>query len=226
MPLVAVGLATAFGLAPEVATVCAGNSSKVMTFFAGGNMALSVAMTTISTLLAPVVTRTIMRLLAGREVPVEFWAMAGSIFRIVVVPVVSGLLFERVLRRRQAMADRLLPRVVIAATCLVNGIITANSREALLTMGGTLVVVEVLPNFFGYLVGYAGGRMFGLDVRDSATIAMQVGIRNGGLAAGLAYDLLKSSNAALASAVFGTVQNASGAMVASYFRRRLEGPRT
>ena len=228
MPFVAVGLAAAFGLAPEVATgvllvgaVCAGNSSNVMTFFAGGNMALSVAMTTMSTLLSPVVTPTVMRLLADREVPVEFGAMLTSIVRIVLVPVVGGLLFEQVLRRRQAMADRWLPRVVITATCLVNGIITANSREALLTMGATLVLVEVLHNFLGYLVGYAGARALGLDMRDAATMAMQVGIRNCGLATGLAFDVFKSSNAALASVVFGTVQNASGAMVASYFRRHI-----
>ncbi len=221
MPLVAVGLATGSGLAPEVATgvllvgaVCAGNSSNVMTFFAGGNMALSVAMTTLSTLLAPLVTPTLMRLLAGKEVPVEFGAMAGSIARIVVLPVVGGLLLERVLRRRQAMADRWLPRVVITATCFVNGIITANSREALLTMGGTLVVVEFLHNGLGYLVGYAGARAFGLERRDAATMAMQVGIRNGGLATGLAYDVLKSSNAALASVVFGTIQNATGPLLA------------
>ena len=227
MPPVAVGLATMFGLAPEVATgvllvsaVCAGNSSNVMTFFAGGNMALSVAMTTTSTLLAPVVTPTLMRLLAGREVPVEFGAMAGSIARIVVLPVMGGLLFERVLRRRQALADRWLPRVVIAATCLVNGIITANSRDALLAMGGTLVLVELLHNGLGYLVGYAGARVFGLDVRDAATMAMQVGIRNGGLATGLAYDVLKSSNAALASVVFGTIQNASGPLLAGYLKSK------
>ena len=63
--------------------------------------------------------------------------------------------------------------------------------------------------------------MLGLDMRDAATMAMQVGIRNCGLATGLAFDVLKSSNAALASVVFGTVQNASGAMVASYFRRHI-----
>ena len=228
MPLVAVGLATLFGLAPEVAAgvllvgaVCAGNSSNVMTFFAGGNMALSVAMTTTSTLLAPVVTPTLMRLLAGREVPVEFGVMAGSIARIVVFPVAGGILFERLLRRRQERANVWLPWVVITATCFVNGIITANSREALLSMGGTLVVVEVLHNGLGDLVGYAGARMFGLDLRDAATMAMQVGIRNGGLATGLAYDVLKSGPAALASVVFGTIQNASGPLLASYLKSRM-----
>ncbi len=214
----------AFGLAPEVATgvllvgaVCAGNSSNLMTFFAGG-MALSVALTTLSTLLAPVVTPTLMGLLVGKEVPVEFGALAGSIGRIVVLPVMGGFLIERVLRRRQAVSDRWLPWVVITTTCFLNGIITANSREALLTIGGTLVLVELLHNGLGYLVGYAGARGFGLDRWYAATMAMQVGIRNGGLATGLAYDVLKRRNAALASVVFGTIQNAPGPLVAAFLR--------
>lgn len=227
MPFTGAGLAAAFRLPAEVGagvvlvgSVCAGNSSNVMTYFAGGNMALSVSMTTLSTLLAPLATPAFMQLLAGRSVPVDAGALAWSIIRIVVVPVTAGVLAERWLRSRKGAAERWIPRLVIAATCLVNAIITANSRDALLSIGIALVCVEVLHNFAGYSLGYLGGRLFRLDRRDCITMAMQVGIRNGGLAAGLAYDVLKSSNAALASVVFGTVQNASGALVASFLRKR------
>lgn len=229
MPLTGAGLAAAFVLPVDVTagvvlvgSVCAGNSSNVMTFFAGGNMALSVTMTTLSTLLAPVTTPAFMQLLAGRIVPVDFWGLAWSIVRIVVVPISAGVLAERLLRSRKGAADLWITRCVIAATCLVNAIITASSRDALLSIGIALVCVEVLHNFAGYLLGYSGGRLFGLNRRDSVTMAMQVGIRNGGLATGLAYDVLKNSNAALASVVFGTVQNASGALVSSFLRRRQE----
>ncbi len=229
MPVLAAGLARLFELPPDVSTgvvlvgsVCAGNSSNVMTYFAGGNLALSVSMTTLSTLLAPVFTPALMRLLAHRDVPVEFSVLAFSILRIVVLPVIAGLIAERFLQRHKAAADRFLPVVVITATCFVNAIITANSRQALLTIGLTLVLVESLHNFIGYGIGYAGGRAFGLDPRDSATMAMQVGIRNGGLATGLAYDVLKSTNAALPSVIFGTLQNASGALLASFLKTTLE----
>ena len=229
MPFVAAGLARLFQLPPDlsagvvlVGSVCAGNSSNVMTYFAGGNMALSVSMTTLSTLLAPVFTPTLMRLLAHRDVPVEFSALAFSILRIVVIPVMAGLIAERLLRRHKAAADRLIPLLVITATCLVNAIIAANSREALLSIGLTLVLVESLHNSIGYGIGYTGGRAFGLNPCDSATMAMQVGIRNGGLATGLAYDVLKSTNAALPSVIFGTVQNATGALVASFLKPILE----
>jgi len=228
MPFVAAGLAGLFQLPPEVGagvvlvgSVCAGNSSNVMTFFAGGNMALSVAMTTISTLLAPLATPTLMRLLVHRDVPLEFGALAASILRIVVVPVIAGLICERLLRRRKGLVDHWLPRLVITATCMVNAIITANSRQALLSIGLTLIVVELLHNFIGYGVGYTGARLSGCNKRDAATMAMQVGIRNAGLATGLAYDVLRSGPAALAGVVFGTVQNASGALLASFFRKRI-----
>lgn len=233
MPFTAAGLAAAFALPAEVGagavlvgSVCAGNSSNVMTYFAGGNLALSVAMTTLSTLLSPLATPALMKLLAGHAVPVHFAALFWSIVRIVVLPVTAGAIGERLLRTRKGAADRWVSRLVIAATCLVNAIITANSRDALLSIGLALVCVEILHNFAGYTLGYAGGRLFGLSTRDSATMAMQVGIRNAGLATGLAYDVLRSSNTALPSVVFGTVQNASGALVAWAFRKHQETSET
>lgn len=229
MPFSALGLATLFQLPAEVTAgvvlvgaVCAGNSSNVMTFFAGGNLALSLAMTTLSTLLAPLTTPTFMKLLAGQSVPVDFAALSWSIVRIVVIPITAGVLTERLLRSHKALADRWVTRLAILATCLTNAIITANSREALLSIGLLLVCVEILHNFCGYALGYAGGRLFGLSARDCVTMSMQVGIRNAGLASGLAYDVLKSGNAALASVVYGTVQNASGAIVSLFFRKQLE----
>ena len=229
MPFLVAGLAMLFALPADVGagvvlvgSVCAGNSSNVMTYFAGGNLALAVTMTTLSTLLTPVVTPMLMQLLVGRVVPVDSVALSWSIVKIVVAPMTAGLVCERLLRGHKEMAERWLPRFVIAATCLVNAIITANSREALLTIGLALVAVELLHNVSGYAVGYGGALLFGLDARDSTAMAMQVGIRNGGLATGLAYDVLHSGNAALASVVFGAVQNASGALMASVLRKRLE----
>jgi len=227
MPLTAAGLAALFRFPPDVAagvilvgSVCAGNSSNVMTFFAGGNMALSLSMTTISTLLAPLTAPLFMMLLAGRTVQVDFLTLAWSIMKIVVVPVTAGVLAERLLRGHKAAAERWTALAVIAATCLVNAIITANSRDALLSIGPMLVCAEVIQNVAGYGLGYAGARLFGLDRRECITMAMQVGIRNAGLSAGVATDVMRSSNAALASVVYGTVQNASGAILSSLFRRR------
>lgn len=227
MPVTAAALAALFALPADVAagailvgSVCAGNSSNVMTYLAGGNLALSVAMTALSTLLSPLVTPTAMKFLAGHAITVDFSALSWSIVRIVVLPVAAGIFAARFLSPYQQLAERWIPRIVIAATCLVNAIITASSREALLTIGLALLAVELLHNLIGYALGYTGARLFGLPRRDAVAMAMQVGIRNAGLATGLAYDVLKSGNAALASVVFGTVQNSSGALMAWWFRRR------
>lgn len=185
MPFAAAGLAAAFQLPAEISagvvltgSVCAGNSSNVMTWFAGGNLALSVAMTTMSTLLAPLTTPFFMSILANRSVPVDSAALSWSIVRIVVFPILAGILCERLLRAHRARADRWISPAVITATCLINAIITAASREALLRTGALLIVVEVLHNLTGFVLGYAGGRLIRLDARDSSTMAMQVGIRN------------------------------------------------
>jgi len=227
MPFTGAALSSLFQLPADVSagviltgSVCAGNSSNVMTWFSGGNLALSVAMTTLSTLLAPLTTPLFMRILASRSVPLDFAALSWSIVRIVVLPLLLGLLCERLLHGHKAKAERWLPGLVIAATCLVNAIITAMSRDALLTTGLVLILVAVLHNLAGFVLGYAGARLLRLQSRDAYAVAMQVGIRNCGLAAGLAYDVLKSSNAALPSVLFGTVQNASGALIASYLRKR------
>lgn len=222
LPPLVLALTSLFALPPDVAAgailvsaVCAGNSSNVMTYFAGGNLALSVAMTTLSTLLTPLVTPALMQLLAGRHVPVEFAALSWSIVKLVAVPMTAGLLCAPLLGARAAAW---LPRFVIAATCLVNAIITANSRPALLTIGFALIAVELLHNLAGYTLGYAAARLCRLAPPDATAMAMQVGIRNGGLATGLAYDVLHTPNAALGSVVFGTIQNASGALLASLLR--------
>lgn len=226
MPVLAWTMAQWSGLPPDVgagiilvSAVCAGNSSNVMTFFAGGNLELSVTMTTLSTLLTAAATPILMQLLAGRAVPVDMLGLSWSIIKFVVIPISAGLYCERFLRRHKAMAETWLPRIVIVATSLTNAIISANAREALLAMGLLLALIELTHNVLGFTIGFWGARWAGLPRADAVAMAMQVGIRNGGLATGLATDVLKSSNAALAAVVFGTIQNALGALLASRLNR-------
>jgi BASS family bile acid:Na+ symporter len=191
-----------------------------MVYLAKGSIALSVTMTTCSTLLAPVMTPLAMKVLAGQYVPISFVDMMIEILYMIIVPIAAGLLFNKLFHGRMEWVDRALPVVSMAAICLIIAIITAISRDKLLEVGLLLIVAAMLHNTIGYVLGYAGARAFGLDEVVARTVAFEVGLQNGGMASGLAINVLKSADAALAPAVFGPWMNISGSALASYWRRK------
>jgi len=123
-------------------------------------------------------------------------------------------------RRPDAWLDRALPLLSMAGICLIVAIITSRSREQLLTVGGALLLAAVLHNAIGYFFGYWLTRALRLDETTCRTIAIEVGMQNGGMASGLAMSVLKSADAALAPAIFGPWMNISGSILASWWRRR------
>ncbi|HVP89913.1 MAG TPA: bile acid:sodium symporter family protein [Terriglobales bacterium] len=116
--------------------------------------------------------------------------------------------------------DKTLPVVSMAGICLIIAIITAQSRNELLAVGPLLVLAAVLHNGTGYGLGYAGARLARLDESACRAVAMEVGMQNGGMASGIAVDVLKSTSAALAPAIFGPWMNISGSLLAGWWRRR------
>jgi bile acid:Na+ symporter, BASS family len=236
MPFVGKGLATIFTPNPEVAAgmvligSCPGGvASNVMTYLARGNVALSVTMTSCSTLAAPLMTPLMTGLLAGTYVEVRFVEMMLSIINMIIVPIVAGLLVNALLThlsRLSAVAAlistgimRYLPLVSMFSICFIIGIITALSRDDLLA-GGFVVLILVavaLHNAIGYLLGYWGGKGLGLSTNDARTVAIEVGLQNGGMASGLAIGVLRSQLAALPPAVFGPWMNMTGAALASWW---------
>jgi BASS family bile acid:Na+ symporter len=108
----------------------------------------------------------------------------------------------------------------MAAICFIIAIIAANSRDELLSVGFLLIFAAMVHNTVGYALGYLGARTLRLNETDSRTVAIEVGMQNGGMAVGLAIDVLKSTNAALAPAIFGTWMNISGSTLASWWRER------
>ena len=183
MPVSGFALASVFGFQGEVAAgiVLVGASpggvaSNVMTYLAGGNVPLSVTMTACSTLLSPVMTPLAMRLLAGRFVPIEFWPMMVSIFTMIIVPIVAGLMVNRLLRGR-AWMHRALPIVSMVGICAIITIITASSRDKLLSVAVALVAVVVLHNAVGYVLGYFGARLLRLPSVTPARCRSKSGCR-------------------------------------------------
>lgn len=231
MPVAGFTIAKALGLEPMVAagvvligSVSGGVASNVMTFLARGNLALSVTMTACSTMMSPLLTPFAMKVLAGQYVPIPFFGMMLSIVKMVIIPVAIGLIANRLIRGRAPWLDRLLPVAAMAAICFVVAITVAASRDKLLEVGLILIMASILHNSFGFAAGYWGARLLGLNETDARTVSIEVGLQNGGMAFGLAINVLRSSDAALAPAIFGAWMNVSGSALAYWWRGRPPEP--
>ena len=229
MPLLGWSIATVLRLPPEIAVgvilvgCCPGGvSSNVITYLAKGNVALSVTMTACTTLASPIMTTSLMYLLAGRSIPIDYFEMFRNICLTVFAPVIAGLIFNSLMNRWKlggASMDRYLAVVAMIAICLICGIIAANSSNDIKQVGPILLTAVLLHNLLGYLLGYGGAKMFGMNEADSRTIAIEVGLQNGGMAAMLATKVLKLSSAAIAPAIFAPVMNVTGSLLAAWWGR-------
>ena len=297
MPLTGYAIARTFGFPAEIAagvvlvgSVSSGVASNVIVYLARGNVALAVTVTACSTLVSPFMTPLLMKALASRLVPIDFFAMMIEVFNMVIVPVAAGLAAHRILyggrwvesvrhlaliavcgfglgagagllpaehlgslatlshgaligftliglvaltklvvsvwlRGPRDWMDKTLPLISMAGICVIIAIITARSRDRLLVVGPALVLAAILHNAVGYVLGYWLARAVRLDESACRTIAVEVGMQNGGMATGLAMTVLRSADAALAPAIFGTWMNISGSVLASWWRRRPVRPK-
>lgn len=222
MPLLALALSMMFGLEEAlmvgvvlVGTCPGGTSSNVISYMAGGDVALSVAMTTVSTLLAPILTPAITYMLIRQSVTFSPIGMFTSIVQVVILPITLGLLLKSIIKDKADVLEDYLPAVSsIAIACIVGGVIGGN-RERILASLGLIVVVVVLHNILGYLIGLGIGRLTGMDRRKSITIAVEVGMQNSGLATSLAASQFAAMPlAAVPGALFSAWHNVSGAVFA------------
>lgn len=226
MPAVGVSLAMASGLPPEIAAGIilvgcspSGLASNVMAYISGANLALSLTLTAVSTILAPILTPLYMSVLAGQFVPIDGVAMFISISKIVLLPIIAGLCFNHFLHGRFPRLDRAMPTLSMLSIAVIITIITAAGRDSLLAIGGILIVVVLLHNLCGYALGYGGAKLSGMDEAASRTIAFEVGMQNSGLASGIALEMGKVATMGLAPAVFSPLMNITGSSLATWWRR-------
>lgn len=224
MPMIGFAVANLFHFPPAIAAgiilvgCCpSGLASNVMCYLAKGNLALSVSVTTISTMVAPFLTPLLMRLLGGSFVEIDFWGMVWDITKIVIIPVVAGLVFHYVIHGKFKWLDKAMPLVSMAGIAIILTIITAAGRDNLLQVGALLVIATLLHNVLGYIMGYWSARLLRFHERDCRTIALEVGMQNAGLASGLALAMGKLATAGLAPAIFGPVMNITGSSLASWW---------
>jgi BASS family bile acid:Na+ symporter len=230
MPLMAWLMARATGLPAELAAgvilvgCCpSGVASNVVSYLAKANVALSVTLTAVITLLAPFTTPLLMKWLAGQLVPIDTLDMMGGIVRMVILPVMGGLLVNTVSRGKAKWLHRVMPPVSMAGIAFILAIITAAGRDQLLHLGWLLVLAAVVHNLSGYAFGYGLSRWLGLSERDCRTVAIEVGMQNSGLASGIALEMGRLATLGLPAAVFGPWMNVSGSLLASWWRSRPSG---
>ena len=226
MPLLGFGVAHLLGLSAVltagmilVGAAPGGTASNVMVYLAKGDTPLSVAMTSVSTLLAPVMTPLLVLGLVGESLPVSGWALFRSILQIVLVPVVVGLLLRLLLPRVVERCLDVLPLVSVLGITAVVLAVVAGSASTLLDVGFLLVLAVVLHNVCGLALGYGVGRVWRMPVPSRRAISIEVGMQNSGLAAALATVYFAPA-AALPAAIFSVWHNVSGSLLATYWSRR------
>lgn len=225
MPIVGFTLATLSGLPPEIAAGIilvgcspSGLASNVMAYISGANLALSLTLTAMSTLLAPFLTPLYMSLLAGEFVPIDSTAMFLSIIKMVILPIVAGLAFNHFFHGKFPRLDKAMPKVSMIGITIITTVITAAGRDDLLSIGAILIILVIIHNLMGFFLGYSSARVLGMDEASSRTIAFEVGMQNGGLASGIALEMGRVATLGLAPAVFGPVMNITGSSLAVWWQ--------
>ena len=292
MPLLGVFLAKVFLLPPEVAagvilvgSCSSGLASNVMTFMAKGNLALSVTLTALATVLAPVLTPLWMKLLAGSLIDINAFKMSMDIVKMVLVPILAAFVHDWLSSREKRTRGIVQVLSILAAIwiafLLLGGwqwmihavveptdgltnalsipgffaaailfgfvyhhavgvwpklkdwmpivsmigivyytlVTTAIGRDQLLEVGFVLVIVTLLHNLLGFFLGYWSSKALGMSRQDARTIAIEVGMQNGAMGAGIARSMGKLETVGLAATIFGPLMNITGSVLANHWRQ-------
>jgi BASS family bile acid:Na+ symporter len=229
MPAAAWLVAKALHMPPELATgmilvgsVASGTASTVMVYIARGDVALSITISSFSTIIGVVATPFLTRLYTDASIQVQIAPMMLSIVEIVAIPVALGLLINTLFGKIVRKVEPVWPLISMVSILLIIGGIVAGTQATIATVGLLTMVGVILHNGIGLLGGYWGGRLLGFDKAICRTLAIEVGMQNSGLAATLGK-LYFGPMAALPGALFSVWHNLSGSMIASFWSTRPTG---
>ncbi len=197
-----------------------GTASNVITYLAKGDVALSVGITSINTLIAPLLTPFIIWLLLKASISIDFMALFLSIIQIVVLPVVSGCLINLWFGKLTQKITGVLPSVSVIAIAVIIAAIVAHNAQKILDTGIVLFAVVILHNLLGFACGYGVGRLLKMSGPRTTALTIEIGMQNSGLASSLAN--MAFPNLAMATvpgALFSVWHNISGALLAGLFRK-------
>jgi bile acid:Na+ symporter, BASS family len=227
MPLIAVILANTMGFPPEIAagiilmgSVLSGVTSNVLAFIAKANMPLSVTIASISTLIAPLATPFLMKTLAGQMVEINFIAMMIHVTEIIIVPIILGLVVNRIIRSGAQWLQKIMPIISMCGVFMMILVIVSAGRDNLIKIGPLLFLASMIQHTLGYFLGYWSGKLLKLDEATCRTISLEVGMQNAGLASGIAIQMGKVATVGLASAIAAPWMTISGSMLANWWRNK------
>jgi len=211
MPLAGLAAATVavqFGFTPQLAlgfiiVGCAPGAmaSNVITYLAGGAVAFSVAMTTLATMLSPLVTPALVQLLGGAFMDIPFWPMLQTILLTVALPLAAGMMLQPHLGRFTARAKQIAPGIAAIAIIVICAYAVAVNQARIASLAGGVLILVILLNGLGYAAGWAAARLFGFDRTYRITLAIEIGMQNAGLGVALALKHF-SPETALPGALF------------------------
>ncbi|CAM5766659.1 Pantothenate precursors transporter PanS [Labrys miyagiensis] len=226
MPLAAWAISKALQMPPELAagmilvgSVASGTSSTVMVYLSGGDVALSVTISALSTFVGVVATPLLTRLYVSTAIAVDVAGLLWSIVQVVALPVVFGLIVNRLARHFVRAVEPVLPLVSMVSILAIIAAVVAGSQDKIASVGLLVMLGVVLHNGIGLLGGYWGGRLLGFDEAICRTLALEVGMQNSGLAATLGRNFF-SPLAALPGALFSVWHNLSGSLLAGFWSAR------
>lgn len=228
MPLVAFMVSKVLGLPPSLAaglilvgSCPSGTASNVMTFIAKGDTALSVTVSSVNTILAPLLTPYIFLFLAGTLIPVKAEALLLDIVKIVLLPVALGLIIRVTAADFVKRVMPLVPLISVVSIIIIISIVVALSAAKLATVALIAFVAVALHNALGLTIGYGAARGVGMDSRKARAIAFEIGMENSGLAVALAIAHLDPV-AAVPGAIFSVWHNLTGSLLAGFWASRSE----
>lgn len=225
MPLLGFTAASLSGLPPEVAlglviVACAPGAmaSNVVVYLAGGAVAYSVALTTVATLLSPLLTPALAKLLGGVFLPVPFWPMMQTILITVLIPLLAGMALRRALGARVQPLVALAPAVAVIAIVIICSYAVAANQERLSVLGPELVLWVILVNALGYVAGWGLAQLYGFERSQQVALTIEIGMQNAGLGVALALKHF-APETALPGALFAVWCIITAAVASRYLRR-------
>lgn len=227
MPILAISVARLFDLSPGltlglvlVGTCPGGVSSNIMSYLAKGDVAFSVGMTTVSTIIAPLVTPLWLNYLVGQSVEMDGWGMFRFMLLVTLLPVAIGSMLNILFQNKHWFNDvrAVMPGVAVLAFAAIVGGVAAVFGDQFLQSGLVVILAIAVHNIVGYVLGYYSGALFGMSKPKKRTISIEVGVQNAGLTTGLSTKFFPgNAESAIAAAVACIWHSVSGSILANIF---------